>query len=119
KFYASVRIDVRRIGQLKNTNGPCGSRTRVKVVKNKLAPPFQVAEFDIRWGEGIDRIGELMDEALALDVITRRGAYLSFAGENLGQGREKARAAIVNSPTLFAALSDAAATAKNHLEVAA
>ncbi|MDC0740882.1 recombinase RecA [Polyangium mundeleinium] len=94
KFYSSVRLDVRRIGALKVGDDVVGSKTRVKVVKNKCAPPFREAEFDIRWGTGIDISGDLLDFAVAQGVVEKSGAYLSFRGETLGQGREKAREAI-------------------------
>lgn len=100
RFFASVRLDVRRIGKTTVGDTTVGNRTRVKVVKNKLAPPFQEAEFDIRWGEGIDRFGELVDEAVALGVVTRNGAHFSAGGKSLGQGREKVRAALAESPEL-------------------
>jgi recombination protein RecA len=91
KFYASVRLDVRRIGQIKSGDSAVGSRTRVKVVKNKLAPPFQEAEFEIRWGTGIDAPTDLLDYGTALGVIEKSGSFLSFGGRTLGQGREKTR----------------------------
>ncbi|UQA61403.1 recombinase RecA [Polyangium aurulentum] len=97
KFYSSVRLDVRRIGALKVGDDVVGSKTRVKVVKNKCAPPFREAEFDIRWGTGIDISGDLLDFALACGIVEKSGAYLSFRGETLGQGREKAREAIKGS----------------------
>ena len=96
KYYASVRLDIRRIGPVKNGDEVCGSRTRVKVVKNKLAPPFQLTEFDIRYGTGIDAVGDLLDKAVEREVIKKSGAYYSFDGVNLGQGRERARDALVN-----------------------
>ena len=107
KFYASVRLDVRRRGQLKNDVGAYGSRTRVKVIKNKVAAPFKEAEFDIRWGVGIDHVGDLLDRGVELGVIAKRGAYLSFGGEKLGQGRERARETIVGSEALCLAITDA------------
>lgn len=91
RFFSSVRLDVRRIGKVNAGDTTVGNRTRVKVVKNKLAPPFQEAEFDIRWGEGIDRLGELIDLATNSGVVKKSGAHLSFEGKALGQGREKAR----------------------------
>jgi len=94
KFYASVRLDVRRIGPLKVGDEVVGAKTRVKVVKNKCAPPFREAEFDIRWGTGIDLAGDLLDFAVAHGFVEKSGAYLSFRGETLGQGRERAREAI-------------------------
>lgn len=91
KFYASVRIDVRRIGPVKVSEESVGSRTRVKVVKNKCACPFKEAEFDIRWGAGIDAVTDLLDYGIQLGLVEKNGAHLSFAGEHLGQGRERAR----------------------------
>jgi recombination protein RecA len=91
KYYASVRLDIRRIGPVKNGDEVCGSRTRVKVVKNKLAPPFQISEFDIRYGTGIDAIGDLLDKAVEREVIKKNGSYYSFESTSLGQGRERAR----------------------------
>ncbi|MRG98250.1 recombinase RecA [Polyangium spumosum] len=94
KFYASVRLDVRRVGPLKLGDQVVGAKTRVKVVKNKCAPPFREAEFDIRWGLGIDAAGDLIDVGLSLGVLKQSGAYISFNGESLGQGRERAREAL-------------------------
>src|SRR3954470_20163459 len=95
KFYASVRLDVRRIGPVKVGEDAIGNRTRVKVVKNKCAPPFQEAEFEIRWGKGIDSASDLLDLAVARGVIDKSGAHLTFAGEHIGHGREKARESII------------------------
>ena len=95
KFYASVRLDVRRIGPVKINENSVGARTRVKVVKNKCAPPFKEAEFDIRWGMGIDAAGDLLDVAVSLGVVEKNGAYFSFAGESIGHGRERAREALL------------------------
>src|SRR6185369_6880108 len=95
KFYASVRLDVRRIGPVKVSEESVGSRTRVKVVKNKMAPPFREAEFDIRWGTGIDSAADLIDMGVMLGVVEKSGAHLSFAGEHLGQGRERARDSVI------------------------
>ncbi|MEM6959524.1 MAG: recombinase RecA [Myxococcota bacterium] len=100
KYYASVRLDVRRIGAVKSGDAHVGNRTRVKVVKNKLAPPFQRAEFDIRYGTGVDAVGDLLDKAVAADVIEKAGAYYRFEGAPLGQGRERARAAILEDEAL-------------------
>ena len=104
KFYASLRLDVRRAGQIKNGEETIGVRTRVKVVKNKLAPPFREAEFDLRWGGGIDQAGEILDQAIAFGVVEKSGAHLSFAGEHLGQGRERAREAALAKPQILASL---------------
>ena len=94
KYYASVRLDIRRIGAVKQGEDVLGNRTRVKVVKNKLAPPFQKVEFDIRYGKGIDVVGDLLDRAVAADVVEKSGAHYRFAGKRIGQGRENARAAL-------------------------
>ena len=91
KFYASVRIDVRRIEALKNGGEVVGNRTRAKVVKNKVAPPFREAEFDVMYGRGISREGELLDLAVKLDVVQKSGAWFSFNGERLGQGRDNVK----------------------------
>jgi recombination protein RecA len=109
KFYASVRLDVRRIGTLKDADGPTGNRTRVKVVKNKLAPPFQVAEFDLIYGQGICRNGELLDMALDAGVVEKSGAWFSLGEERLAQGREKAREALKSRPELRAKIESALA----------
>jgi recombination protein RecA len=101
KFYASVRLDVRRVGQIKSGEETIGVRTRVKVIKNKCAPPFREAEFDMRWGNGIDQAGEILDQALSLGVIEKSGAHLSFGGEHLGHGRERAREALLGKAPLF------------------
>jgi recombination protein RecA len=107
KYYASVRLDVRRIGQVKNDAGAIGSRTRVRVVKNKCAPPFREAEFDIRWGHGIDSAGDLIDHAVECGVIDKRGAFLAFGNEKLGQGRERAREVVLGTDALALAIRDA------------
>ncbi|HEX4352123.1 MAG TPA: hypothetical protein VHZ95_04400, partial [Polyangiales bacterium] len=91
KYYASVRIDIRRIGQVKIGEEVIGNRTRVKVVKNKLAPPFQITEFDIRYGSGIDALGDLLDKAVEREIVKKNGSYYTFEGTSLGQGRERAR----------------------------
>jgi recombination protein RecA len=104
RFYASVRLDVRRIGAVKSGDAVLGNRTKVKVVKNKLAPPFKTVEFDIRYGEGVDVFGDVLDAAVAADVVEKSGAYYAFRGERLGQGREKARDRLRLEPELFAAV---------------
>jgi recombination protein RecA len=90
KFYASVRLDIRRIGQVKEGDQVVGSRTRVKVVKNKVAPPFREAEFDVRYGVGVDRHAELLDLAVERGLVERSGAHYALDGERIGQGRERA-----------------------------
>lgn len=101
KFYASVRLDVRRIGQLKVGDELKGNRTRIKVVKNKLAPPFQIAEVDIRYGSGLDSVGDVLDCAVAQGHVRKNGAYYSLGDESLGQGREKARKALIEQKELM------------------
>ena len=91
KFYASMRVDIRRIGAIKDGDQVMGNRTRVKVVKNKMAPPFREIEFDIMYGEGISREGELLDLAVKQDIVDKSGSWFSFDGERLGQGRENAK----------------------------
>jgi len=92
KFYASVRIDIRRIGAIKDGENVIGGRTRVKVVKNKMAPPFREAEFDIVYGEGVSREGDLLDLAVEKKIVEKSGAWFSYGGERLGQGRENVKA---------------------------
>jgi len=105
KYYASVRLDIRRIGAVKSGDEVCGSRTRVKVVKNKLAPPFQVTEFDIRYGSGIDTVGDLLDKAVERELVKKNGSYYAFEGASLGQGRERAREALLADGALRDKLS--------------
>ncbi|MET0283929.1 MAG: recombinase RecA [Polyangiales bacterium] len=100
KFYASQRLDVRRIGPVKSGENVVGSRTRVKVVKNKLAPPVGSAEFDIRYGTGIDALGDLLDSATESGLVTKNGAYYSLGEESLGQGRERARQSLLERTEL-------------------
>jgi recombination protein RecA len=100
KYYASVRLDVRRVGQVKVGEDVVGHRTRVKVVKNKLAPPFQVAELDIRYGHGFDAVADLLDLSTALEVVEKNGSYYAFDGQSLGQGREKARVSLIEDEAL-------------------
>jgi len=101
KFYCSVRMDIRRIGALKNAEGVFGNRTRVKVVKNKMAPPFREVEFDIIYGAGISREGELIDMAVAADIVDKSGAWLSFGDERIGQGRENAKKFLRENPDIL------------------
>src|SRR5438132_4351768 len=98
KFYASVRADVRRIASIKDGDDVVGSRTKVKIVKNKVAPPFREAEFDILYGEGISREGDLLDLAVDKNIVEKSGAWFSFQGERLGQGRENARQFLKDNP---------------------
>lgn len=100
KFYASVRLDVRRGEQLKNGTEVIGNRTKVKVVKNKVAPPFRVAEFDIIYGEGISKFGSLLDMAVERDIIHKSGAWFSYEEQRIGQGRENARQYLRDNPEL-------------------
>lgn len=102
KFYASVRLDVRKVATLKQSEQPIGNRTRVKVVKNKVAPPFKQAEFDVMYGEGISREGEIIDYGIKLDIIEKSGAWLSYNNAKLAQGRENAKAKLKE----YSALSD-------------
>jgi len=101
KFYASVRLDVRRIGAIKDGDRVVGNRTRVKVVKNKMAPPFRDAEFDILYGEGISKEGDLLDLAVGLNLIEKSGSWYSFAGERIGQGRDNARQFLCQNPDIY------------------
>ena len=107
KFYASMRLDVRRIGQVKTGDEIVGGRTRVKVAKNKCAPPFTEAEFEIRYGTGVDTLAELIDLGLSRGLIEKSGNHLSFAGTTLGNGREKSRDALAQSPELQSTLRQA------------
>ena len=106
KFYSSVRIDVRRIATLKQGEDPVGNRVRVKVVKNKVAPPFKQAEFDIMFGEGISREGELMDYGVKLDIIDKSGAWFSYGSTKLGQGRENAKAFLKENEAIAAEIEN-------------
>ena len=98
KFYASVRLDIRRVETIKNGTESIGNRVRVKVVKNKVAPPFRVAEFDVMYGEGISREGGLLDVGVAMDVVTKTGAWFTFGETRLGQGREAAKGFLRDNP---------------------
>ncbi|HEY4163239.1 MAG TPA: DNA recombination/repair protein RecA, partial [Dongiaceae bacterium] len=102
KFYASVRLDIRRIGAIKDKDVVVGNQTRVKVVKNKLAPPFRVVEFDIMYGEGISKNGELIDLGIAANVVEKSGAWFSYSGQRIGQGRENAKLFLRENPEIAA-----------------
>jgi recombination protein RecA len=106
KFYASVRIDVRRVESLKQGQDPVGMRVKAKVVKNKLAPPFRQAEFDLLYGQGISREGELLDLGLELGFVQKLGAWYSFEDEKLGQGKENAREFLRHNPEVAGRLEE-------------
>jgi recombination protein RecA len=104
KFYSSVRLDIRRIGSIKEGQDVLGNRTRVKVVKNKVAPPFRMAEFDIMFNEGISKAGNLLDVGVEMEVVEKSGAWYQFGKDKLGQGREAAKAFLKDNPTKAAAI---------------
>jgi recombination protein RecA len=101
KFYASVRVDIRRIASIKDGDNVVGGRTRVKIVKNKVAPPFREAEFDVMYGEGISREGDLLDLAVDKRIVEKSGTWFAYGGERLGQGRENAKAFLRENPDTF------------------
>jgi recombination protein RecA len=107
KFYASVRLDIRRIGSIKDRETVVGSQTRVKVVKNKVAPPFRVVEFDIMYGEGVSKTGELVDLGSAAGVVEKSGAWFSYNGQRIGQGRENAKQFLKENPQMAAEIEKA------------
>ena len=98
KFYASVRIDIRRIGAVKDREDTIGNQTRVKIVKNKVAPPFKTVDFDIIYGEGISKTGELLDLGVKAGIVEKSGSWYSYQGEKLGQGKESAKAYLKANP---------------------
>ncbi|MDQ3170515.1 MAG: recombinase RecA [Acidobacteriota bacterium] len=104
KFYSSVRIDIRRIGAIKDGDQVVGGRTRVKIVKNKVAPPFREAEFDVMYGEGISREGDLLDQAVEKKIVDKSGTWFSYKGERLGQGRENVKAFLKENKDITAAI---------------
>jgi recombination protein RecA len=106
KFYASVRIDIRRIGAIKDGDQVVGGRTRVKVVKNKVAPPFREAEFDVMYGEGISKEGDLLDLAVDRKIVEKSGTWFAFGGERLGQGRENVKQFLKDNPSITSAIED-------------
>ena len=107
KFYASVRLDIRRIGAIKDRDDIVGNQTRVKVVKNKVAPPFRVVEFDIMYGEGISKTGELLDLGVNANIVEKAGAWFSYNGERIGQGRENAKKFLRENSEVAATIENA------------
>ena len=101
KFYASVRLDIRKIENIKQDGNVIGNRARVKIVKNKVAPPFREAEFDIMYGEGISKIGNIFDMAVNLDIIEKSGSWFSYNGNRIGQGRENVKKYLQDNPELL------------------
>src|SRR5262250_513573 len=106
KFYSSVRVDIRRIASIKDGDAVIGGRTRVKIVKNKVAPPFREAEFDVMYGEGISRTGDLIDLAVEKRIIEKSGAWFAYGGERLGQGRENAKQFLKDNPDTYKAIEE-------------
>ncbi len=104
KFYASVRLDIRRIGAIKDRDEVVGNQTKIKVVKNKLAAPFKVVEFDIMYGEGISKNGELLDLGVQAGIVEKSGAWFSFEGQRVGQGRENAKTFLRENPGIAATI---------------
>ena len=100
KFYASVRLDIRRIGAIKERDEVVGNQTRVKVVKNKLAPPFKQVEFDIMYGEGVSKMGEILDLGVKAGIVEKSGAWFSYDSQRLGQGRENSKAFLKANPDI-------------------
>jgi len=113
KFYASIRLDIRRIGQIKNGDEVIGNKTRVKVVKNKVAPPFRKAEFDIMFGEGISKAGEVIDLAVEYDIVKKAGSWFSYGDSKLGQGRDSVKQLLKDNPELFEELYNKIVDAMN------
>jgi recombination protein RecA len=106
KFYSSVRLDVRRIQSIKDKGEVVGNRTRVRVTKNKVAPPFRQAEFDIMYNEGISRVGDILDIGVEMDVIEKRGSFYSYNGERLAQGRENTKTFLRQTPQTAAEIEN-------------
>jgi recombination protein RecA len=106
KFYASVRLDIRKIAALKQGNDMIGSRTKVKVVKNKVAPPFKEVEFDILYGEGISKVGDVLDLAVDKNIVDKSGAWFSYGNERIGQGRENSRVFLLDHPEMLKEIED-------------
>ena len=106
KFYSSIRLDVRRVESLKQGGEVIGNRTRIKVVKNKIAPPFKEAEFDIMFGKGISKVGDILDLAADIDVVNKSGAWYAYEGEKIGQGRENAKMFLADNPAICDAIEE-------------
>jgi len=104
KFYASVRLDIRRIGAIKDKEEIVGNQTRVKVVKNKVSPPFKAVEFDIMYGEGVSKMGELVDLGVKAGIVEKSGSWFSFDNQRIGQGRENARQFLKTNPDIAATI---------------
>ena len=100
KFYASIRLDIRRSSQIKDGDAVIGNRTKVKVVKNKVAPPFKIAEFDIMYGEGVSKTGEILDLAVEFEIVKKAGSWFSYGDTKLGQGRDAVKSLIKDNPEL-------------------
>jgi recombination protein RecA len=107
KFYASVRLDIRRIGVIKDREEVIGNQTRVKVVKNKLAPPFKQVEFDIMYGEGVSKVGEILDLGVKAGVVEKSGSWFSYDSQRVGQGRENAKVFLKGNPDIAARIEAA------------
>jgi recombination protein RecA len=101
KFYASIRLDIRRISQIKDGLDATGNRVKVKVAKNKVAPPFRMVEFDIMFGEGISKVGEIIDIGVELEIIQKSGSWFSYNGTKLGQGRDAVKTLLLDNPELM------------------
>ncbi len=115
KFYASVRLDIRRIAQIKDGTDSIGNRVKVKVAKNKVSPPFRIVEFDIMFGKGISRSGEVLDLATELDVVQKAGSWFSYNGDKIGQGRDKVKQVLEDNPELMEEIENKVLTAKGIL----
>ncbi|MCB9987631.1 MAG: recombinase RecA [Rhodospirillales bacterium] len=115
KFYASVRIDIRRIGQIKERDDVIGNQTRAKVVKNKLAPPFRQVDFDILYGQGISKMGEILDMGVAANLVEKSGAWFAYDGQRIGQGRENARQFLRDNPEIAGAIEHKIRSASGQL----
>ncbi len=116
KFYASIRMDIRKVGQIKNGDEVIGNKTRVKVVKNKVAPPFRKAEFDIMFGEGVSKMGEIIDLGVEYDIIKKSGSWFSYGESKLGQGRDSVKSLLKDNPELAEELHNKIVEKINHPE---